>query len=32
VPEPLSAEDKRSYLDSLEGVALSSDAFFPFRQ
>jgi phosphoribosylaminoimidazolecarboxamide formyltransferase/IMP cyclohydrolase len=31
VPQRLSAEEKRSWLDGLEGVALSSDAFFPFR-
>lgn len=31
VPQLLSAEEKRSWLDGLEGVALSSDAFFPFR-
>ena len=29
-PEPLTAEDKRAYLDSISGVALGSDAFFPF--
>ena len=27
----LSAEEQRSWLDKLQGVALSSDAFFPFR-
>lgn len=31
VPESLSAADKRAWLDRLSGVALSSDAFFPFR-
>ncbi len=31
VPQRLSAEEKRTWLDGLEGVALSSDAFFPFR-
>ena len=29
-PEPLTAEEKASYLASLDGVALGSDAFFPF--
>ena len=29
-PEPLTAEDKAEYLASLDGVALGSDAFFPF--
>jgi len=29
-PEPLTAEEKRAYLDSVTGVALGSDAFFPF--
>ncbi len=29
-PEPLSAEEKRAYLDQVTGVALGSDAFFPF--
>ena len=29
-PEPLTAEEKRAWLDSREGVALGSDAFFPF--
>ncbi len=31
VPERLTAEEKRAWLDGLRGVALSSDAFFPFR-
>ena len=31
VPPRLSAADKRTWLDGLKGVALSSDAFFPFR-
>ena len=30
-PKRLSAEEQRSWLDKLQGVALSSDAFFPFR-
>ena len=29
-PAPLTAEEIREYLDSLSGVALGSDAFFPF--
>ncbi len=29
-PAPLTAEDKRAYLDTITGVALGSDAFFPF--
>ena len=29
-PDRLTAEDKRAYLDSIKGVALGSDAFFPF--
>ena len=29
-PERLTAEDKRAYLDGITGVALGSDAFFPF--
>ncbi len=29
-PEPLTAEEKKAYLDSITGVALGSDAFFPF--
>jgi len=29
-PEPLTDEEKRAYLDTIDGVALGSDAFFPF--
>ncbi len=29
-PEPLTAEEKRQWLDSRDAVALGSDAFFPF--
>ena len=29
-PEPLSAEEARAYLDTVSGVSLGSDAFFPF--
>ncbi|MBQ2751008.1 MAG: phosphoribosylaminoimidazolecarboxamide formyltransferase [Oscillospiraceae bacterium] len=29
-PEPLTREEKREWLDKLNGVALGSDAFFPF--
>ena len=29
-PEPLTREEKRAYLSSIEGMALASDAFFPF--
>ena len=29
-PEELTAKEKRDYLDSITGVALGSDAFFPF--
>ena len=29
-PEPLSREEMRSYLDTIKGVSLGSDAFFPF--
>jgi len=31
VPERLTSAEKREWLDQLKGVALSSDAFFPFR-
>ena len=29
-PEPFTAEEKKAYLSTLSGVALGSDAFFPF--
>lgn len=29
-PEPLTREQKREWLDGLDGVSLGSDAFFPF--
>ncbi len=29
-PEPLTAEEKRAFLDTRTGVSLGSDAFFPF--
>ena len=29
-PEPLTAEEIRTYLDGITGVSLGSDAFFPF--
>ena len=29
-PAPLTAQEARSWLDNLKGVALASDAFFPF--
>ena len=29
-PEPLTDEEKREYLDSLDGLSIASDAFFPF--
>ena len=29
-PAPLTAEEARAYLDTITGVALGSDAFFPF--
>ena len=29
-PEPLTEEEKREYLDSLDGLSIASDAFFPF--
>ena len=29
-PEPLTAEEKRAWLDAVTGVSLGSDAFFPF--
>ncbi|MEN6478123.1 MAG: phosphoribosylaminoimidazolecarboxamide formyltransferase [Anaerolineales bacterium] len=31
VPERLTAEERRAWLAQVQGVALSSDAFFPFR-
>lgn len=31
VPEPLTEDDKRGFVGELSGVAISSDAFFPFR-
>ncbi|RIB02108.1 cytidine deaminase-like protein [Gigaspora rosea] len=30
IPEPLTPEERKLHLSSLSGVALSSDAFFPF--
>ena len=29
-PEPLTAEEAREYLDTITGVSVGSDAFFPF--
>ena len=29
-PDPLTREEKREWLDKMEGVSLGSDAFFPF--
>ena len=29
-PEPLTKEEAREYLDGIDGVAVASDAFFPF--
>ena len=29
-PEPFTDEEQRAYLDTIDGVALGSDAFFPF--
>ena len=29
-PEPLTAQEARAYLDTITGVSLASDAFFPF--
>ena len=29
-PEPFTAEEQRAYLDTIHGVSLASDAFFPF--
>lgn len=31
VPAPLTEEEKQAFLKTLQGVSLSSDAFFPFR-
>ena len=31
VPEPLTEQDKQDFLKGSKGVAISSDAFFPFR-
>ena len=31
IPVPLSVEERRAWLDTLQGVTLGSDAFFPFR-
>ncbi len=31
IPAQLSAEERRAWLDTLNGVTLGSDAFFPFR-
>lgn len=31
IPQRLTPQEKREWLDDLKGVALSSDAFFPFR-
>lgn len=30
VPQPFSAEERKAWLSKLDGVAVSSDAFFPF--
>ncbi|MBQ3870629.1 MAG: phosphoribosylaminoimidazolecarboxamide formyltransferase [Clostridia bacterium] len=30
-PEPFTKEEQRAYLDTIDGVALGSDAFFPFK-
>jgi len=30
-PKPLSAKERRDWIDKLTGVSLASDAFFPFR-
>ena len=29
-PEPFTKDEQRAYLDTIDGVALGSDAFFPF--
>jgi phosphoribosylaminoimidazolecarboxamide formyltransferase/IMP cyclohydrolase len=31
VPEPLTSEEKKAFMDAANGVTISSDAFFPFR-
>ena len=31
IPQRLSVQEKRAWLDQVRGVALSSDAYFPFR-
>jgi len=31
IPAQLTAAERRSWLDTLKGVSLGSDAFFPFR-
>jgi len=31
VPEPISLEEKMNYIQQYNGISLSSDAFFPFR-
>jgi AICAR transformylase/IMP cyclohydrolase PurH (only IMP cyclohydrolase domain in Aful) len=31
LPEPISAEEKMAFLAQFNGISLSSDAFFPFR-
>jgi len=31
IPEQLSSEERRAWLDGLSDVVLGSDAFFPFR-
>lgn len=31
VPDPLSETEKTNWISSLQAVAVSSDAFFPFR-
>ncbi|MFO8007168.1 MAG: phosphoribosylaminoimidazolecarboxamide formyltransferase [Candidatus Brocadiia bacterium] len=30
-PEPLSAEERREWINGVDGICISSDAFFPFR-
>lgn len=30
-PEPFTKEEQRAYLDTIDGVSLGSDAFFPFK-